>query len=219
MYKEIKEMTDFYYDKYYKNRSGNRRAFIFMTEHKIDLERLRNEVEMFLGPLKGGYGVTTTKEYINENPPDYRRFNTISAFDEFGERRYPGGERDEDITCWPSVLENSYMKELGDTFSDLLKIYNPRVRMSVGNKIPFHTDPHTPYRIHIALEAYPDSVWVFRHKDGTEETIFQPADGIPALVETGETAHSVKMLGEHRNRIHLFYQFHGVVSDEILSRL
>jgi len=213
-------MSFYYHNKYYRYKHQDKRYYIPMTQLKVDVERLKQEVQSLIGPsAELGCGITTSKEYVNEVPFRFDRHIGISKLNKFGERILPTGERDEDIVFWPSILEKSYMKELGELFSNIIKIPNPRVRLSVLDKdqfINFHSDPHTPYRIHIALETHSNAVWMFKNELGDIEQIHQPADGVPVIIETGRTEHAVKLLSPGR-RMHLWYQFHGVISDEVLS--
>lgn len=213
-------MSYYYYNKYYRYKRQDTRYYIPMTHVKVDVNRLKQEVQSLIGPLTElGYGITTSKKFVNEVPYRFDRHTGISKFNKFGERILPTGEKDEDVVFWPSILEQSYMKELGDLFSEMIQIPNPRVRLSMLDEdqfIDFHNDPHTPYRIHIALETHSDAVWMFKNEAGAVEQIHQPADGTPVIIETGRIEHAVKLLSPGK-RIHLWYQFHGMISEEILS--
>lgn len=217
-------MTLFYHNKYYSRKNSDNRFYIPLSKIKVDLDKLRYEAYSVIkvDPIKNqGYGITTTSQYVSEYPYNFKRYSGISYLNEQGERILETGERDEELIHWPEVLQNSYIKELGDIFSDLIKIKNPRVRMSVSAGIEFHSDPHTPYRIHIALESNPNCVWKFKEINGTVHTIYQAADGIPVLIETGLTKHSVVKVNDPTapQRIHLWYQFHDIISDEVLRNL
>lgn len=213
-------MSNFYYNKYYSRKGSDRRFYIPLPQYKVDLQKLSNEVFSEIKPYKAGdYGITTSLQHVNEDY-DFKRYSGISHFNAEGERLLGSGERDEDIVYWPKKLANSYMKELADIFSDAIGIKNPRVRMSVNATISSHSDPHTPYRIHIALMTDPLILWHFREANGNMHSIHQPADGIPVLIETGITEHGVSIPHDkvNRKRIHLWYQFHDILSDEVLSK-
>jgi hypothetical protein len=215
-------MSHFYYNKYYRFSPKDKRYYIPLKSISVDVDRLKQEVDTLIGPLTElGYGITTAKEHVNEVPVRYNRYTGISNFNKLGERVLANGETDEQIVFWPKFLENSYMKELGDLFSKLINIPNPRVRLSSLSEedfIDFHNDPHTPYRIHIALETHPDARWIFKKDPYQIEYIHQPADGVPVLIETGRTEHAVQIASPGR-RVHLWYQFHGIVNPAILNTL
>jgi hypothetical protein len=214
-------MTYFYDKKYYSRKGIDNRFYIPLYSIPVDLERLREEVAAIPTLNKPScYGLTTSIKYIDEVPVNFNRYSSISTLNSQGERILPDGERDEEIVHWPVPLRNSYIKKLGDVFSELVQIKTPRVRMSVDARVDYHNDPHTPYRIHIAINSNPEAVWKFRETNGTEHIIYQPADGNPVLIETGKTQHAVtRNLNDDTNkRVHLWYQFHDIISDEILSK-
>lgn len=212
-------MSDFYYQKYYSHRGQDRRFYIPLENHRVDIERLRYEVDTVVRPTETGtYGLTTSKNYIDEVPQDWKRYSQASQLDSLGERRLESGERDEDIVYWPKELHGSYIQELGYKFSDLLQIKDPRARLSLQTNTVVHNDPHTPYRIHIALETDPSILWLFFDENNRIHPIHQPANGVPVLIETGITRHSVKIpKSSQKTRMHLWYQFHGLVKDSVLS--
>jgi hypothetical protein len=215
-------MTKFYYNKYYSRKGNDNRFYIPLKSVKVDLNKLRNEVNTIIKPESGGYGITTAVDYVKEYPCNFKRYSSISYLNSEGERILPCGRRDEEIIHWPDIFDNSYIKELGNIFSELINIKNPRVRLSCQpGSIDYHNDPHTPYRIHIAIESNPDAIWKFKEKCGTEHSIYQPADGVPVLIETGITKHAVIMPARPviPRRVHLWYQFHDIISDEILKSL
>ena len=214
-------MTHFYDKKYYSRKGIDDRFYIPLHAISVDLERLRAEVNLIPTLNRPScYGLTTSIKYIDEDPVNFSRYSSVSSLNSHGERILSGGERDEEVVHWPALLRNSYIKELGDMFSELVQIKTPRVRMSVQSRADYHNDPHTPYRIHIAIDSTPDSVWKFRETNGIEHVIYQPADGIPVLIETGKTQHCVtrNSINDVHKRVHLWYQFHDIISDEILSK-
>lgn len=218
-------MSDFYWKKYYQHKGSDSRFYIPLQSIKVDVARLKNEIYQHIHVKNvysnRGYAITTTPSYINETPFNPYRYCRSYYMNSTGECFLPSGDKDEDVVYWPTVFENSYMKELGEIFSDIIKIDKPRVRMSIQTHFRHHKDPHTPYRIHIALESYPEAVWNFKDKNNIEYEIYQPADGTPVLVETGTHDHSVviKKIDPPIRRVHLWYQFHGIISDDILKNL
>ena len=215
-------MSNYYQQRFYA-RKGNDSRFYIPLNYKVDVERLLLEVNTIINPQHSDYGITTSHHHVNDEVPDFKRYSGISTLDSNGVRKLKSGETDEEIVFWPKVLEDSYIKKLADDFSAMIGLKNPRVRMSksILPRIPMHTDPHTPYRIHIALETDKDCMfWGFRESSGVEHLIHQPADGIPVLIETGITSHSVIGMPEAKtHRTHLWYQFHDIISDDILKNL
>lgn len=196
--------------------------YIPLKQFKVDLIRLQSEIDLFVHPVNyQDYGITTSEKMVDNY--DFRVYTGVSAPDKNGIRKLKTGERDWDIVYWPKVLENSYIKELSDTFSELIQVYKPRCRMSKlygfdsWNVIDYHHDEHTPYRIHIALKTTPGSVWRFR-KNGEVTEIHQPADGVPVLIKTDTVEHSV-FIPKGTHRTHLWYQYHQQVSNNILEKL
>lgn len=199
--------------------------FIPMINIKVDLERIRKEIDYFVKPdyslQARSYGLTTSKEYVDDPNFDFRKHMAISSPDANGIRRLPGGELDSDVVLWPKIMEGSYIKYLGEMFSSFIKIPNPRCRMSVINgpfEIQSHVDEHTPYRIHICLDSDPGSNWFFKKPDDVHDMIHQPSSETPVLIETGTVEHSVKV-EPGTFRMHLWYQFHSVVQPDIIQSL
>lgn len=188
----------------------------------VDIERLTTEIDKFVKPNNfQDYGITTSEKMLDNY--DFRKYTGVSSPDKNGIRRLKTGEYDWDIVYWPKILENSYMRELSDKFSDLIKINKPRCRMSrlfgseTWNEISYHYDEHTPYRIHIALKTNPNTIWRFRENEKITE-IHQPADGIPVLIKTNSVEHSV-FIPVGTERMHLWYQYHHEISNEVLEKI
>lgn len=196
--------------------------YIPLKQFSVDLDRLQNEIDSFVNPINyQDYGITTSEKMVDNY--DFRVYTGVSSPDKNGIRRLRTGEFDWDISYWPKVLENSYIKELADTFSEFIQVYNPRCRMSKlfgstdWNEIKYHYDEHTPYRIHIALKTTPKTIWRFK-ENGVVKEIHQPADGIPVLVKTNTIEHSV-FIPVGTERVHLWYQYHHEISNEVLEKI
>jgi len=201
--------------------------YIPMVNTEVDIKRLKQEVDEYIQidyskPIKArSFGITTTKEFVNDPFFNFRKHQTISEPDANGVRRLPGGELDSDVTLWPKMLEGSYMKELTKTFNDILQLENPRVRLSVTNgpsKLALHYDEHTPYRVHICLQTGPGANWIFMEDSGMIDVIHQPCTPNPVLINAGTVMHGLD-IPEGVQRIHIWYQYHKPVSREILNKL
>lgn len=201
--------------------------YIPIINTPVDVDRLKAEVDKFIKidyskDIKSrGFGITTSTEYVDDPTFNFRKHLTVSEPDEYGVRRLPTGELDSDIVHWPSMLEGSYMKELSDLFSSILGLENPRVRLSVLNgpsTLGLHYDEHTPHRVHICLQTGPGANWVFLEDNGMMDVIHQEKSNIPVLIDTGTVKHGLNIPAGVQ-RIHMLYQFHKPVSDEILSKL
>ena len=200
--------------------------YIPLTSFKIDLDRIRHELATYVRPEEGGYAITTSKQLASDVDYDFSQFNGITYPDANGVRTFPSGETDTDLVFYPKVLEGSYIQSVEQMVSSYLGLSSPRIRISkfiggVGahkiNYLDFHTDPHTPYRVHIALTVMPNVYWKFKTNE-QEYKIHQPADGVPVLIEVAETAHAVTIpFGSVR--YHIWFQYHKPVSSEILNRL
>ena len=196
--------------------------YIPLKQFRVDLDKLQKEIDYYVKPDKSkDYGITTTEKMVENY--DFRFYSGVSSKDKNGIRRLETGEFDWDVVHWPKVLENSYIKELSDKFSELIQVNKPRCRMShifgynKCNEIPYHHDEHTPYRIHIALKTNPKAIWRFR-ENGVVTEIHQPTDGVPVLIKTDTIEHSVSIpIGTWRT--HLWYQYHHQISNDILKKL
>jgi len=199
--------------------------YIPMINIKVDRDRIRKEIDYFVKPeykeQAKNYGITTSKEYVDDPNFDFRKHMTISRPDANGIRRLPGGELDSDVALWPKIMNGSYIKYLGDQFAAAINIPNPRCRMSIMNGpfgIPSHVDEHTPYRIHICLDSGPGAKWFFKKPDGVYDMIQQSGSDTPVLIETGIVEHAVKV-EPGTFRMHIWYQFHSVVSQNVIQSL
>ena len=196
--------------------------YIPLVDLKFDIDRIRNELEAIVKPSYQSYALTVTEELANDNTYDFSQYNSITQFDEYGIRRFPDGTLDTDLIYYPACLQNSYIKEVEIEISNYLGLHSPRVRFSkakgstkLEESLKLHTDPHTPYRVHLALETMPMHKWRFKNKD-TDCTIHQPANGIPYLVEVANTEHAV-ILAPRMVRYHIWFQYHKPVSKEFLD--
>jgi hypothetical protein len=123
-----------------------------------------------------------------------------------------------------TILENSYLRELGDYFANLFKVNSYRVRCSYLNNVSedaefkLHNDPHTPYRLHICLKTDPSIKWLFVDKDTTQHYIHQPADGSPVLIETGTTQHQI-VCPQNVTRMHLWFQYYKFIDLKLLNTI
>jgi hypothetical protein len=198
--------------------------FYIPLNFKVDVDRLNREVGMYIRPVRGDFGITTTKELANNLKFDFRQHRGWSYADENGQRRLESGELDTDIVHWPLKLNGSYIKEVGLMISKLVGVDNPRVRLSryfdeeVESGIRYHVDPHTPFRIHIALKTNPTAIWKFRTHDEVYYDIHQPADGTPVFIEVNKTSHAVQVPAGIE-RVHLWYQFHQPIDPAVLAAI
>ena len=197
---------------------------------KIDIERLTKEIFHYWHPdpnIKDiSASFTTAKKYVDDPICDFSRYKGISHYVP-GTRRvkvYSDGEFDQNLTHWPKILENTYMKELGDNFAKLLNVTRYRVRASYYNSLhedfvgELHRDPHTPYRIHIALKTDPNVKWLLVDKNDNAHYIHQPADGHPVLLETCYTKHQV-IVPTNSIRIHCWFQYYTEIDQSLLDNL
>lgn len=198
--------------------------YIPLVDLKFDIDRIRNELEVIVKPPMGGTAITTTLTESKKDVYDFSQYRSITKLDEYGVRRFPTGEADTDLVYYPKCLEYSYIRTVEETISKYIGLDKPRIRISkfIGGSAEFkavdlsyHTDPHTPYRVHIALNSAYDVDWYFKNATG-EYKINQPANGIPALVEVAQTEHSVRIpFGKFR--YHIWFQYHKPVSKEFLD--
>jgi hypothetical protein len=124
------------------------------------------------------------------------------------EAQYDNGTGDRSFVHWHPGLIDSEMYNLKNRIADHLQIDRQlRCRTSFiqgPNKINFHADPHTPWRVHVNLKSGPKTRWFFRTIDPTETIQWvQPADSV-WLVRTGNVQHSVEV-AKDETRWQLFY--------------
>jgi hypothetical protein len=170
---------------------------------------------------------TTAKKYIDDSVYNFDRYHGISKFAPGSKRLkkiYPDGEFDHNLVHWPKISENTYMKELGDYFAQMLNVTHYRCRVSYYNSLDkdfvgeLHNDPHTPYRIHIALKSDPAVKWILVDKYNNTYDIYQPADGTPVLIETYPTQHQI-IVPKNSVRIHLWFQYYNDIDQALLDNL
>ena len=184
--------------------------YVPLPSIRVDVGRLKEELEPMV--LQGNAcGLTVSKDYAGR-PYAFDLFNGNSGPGKDGAWRVYTGERDSDLTHWSLELENSYTREVGKQLSSYLGMPAPRVRSSrisagIERKgIDMHRDPHTPFRVHIALDTAPGATWSFVTGDGRRFRIHQPADGIPIYIDTAGVQHGVDVVSA--SRWHLWYQWY-----------
>lgn len=200
--------------------------YIPLTAFNIDLARIKYELAKYVKPKSGSYAITTAKDLANVDEYDFTQFRGITHANINGVRVFETGEQDTDLIFYPRCLQGSYLQEVEQSITAYLGLSSPRIRISkfIGGTsthksvyLDFHTDPHTPYRVHITLDVMPGVYWKFKTSE-QEYKIHQPADGVPVLIEVAETAHAVDIpIGCHR--YHIWFQYHTPVSNELLNRL
>lgn len=200
--------------------------YIPLSSFSIDIDRIKHELADYVKPNEGGYAITTSKQLTSDPNYDFTQFRGITYPNADGVRTFASGEVDTDLVFYPTVLEGSYIQTVEQTISEYLGLSTPRIRISkfiggIGahkvNHLDFHTDPHTPYRVHIALNTMSNVYWKFKTID-QEYKIHQPADGVPVLIEVANTAHAVTVpFGSVR--YHMWFQYHKPVNTELLNRL
>jgi hypothetical protein len=196
---------------------------------KIDIERLRRELFKFWHPdLQSpvvSTSLTTAEKYIDDPDYDFSRYAGISEYVPSGNllKVYSDGEFDQNLVYWPKILLNTYMKELGDYFAEILEVNHYRCRASWYNSWKkayigkLHNDPHTPHRIHIALKSDPAVKWKLVDGDDIYK-IHQPVDGSPVLIETGRTQHQV-IVPKNSIRAHIWFQYYQKIDQAKLDKL
>jgi hypothetical protein len=197
---------------------------------KIDIERLTTEIFHFWKPNPNGIenstSLTTSEKYIDDLNYDFTLYRGPSEFVPHTKllKVYSDGEFDQNLIHWPKILQNTYMKELGDYFAKILKVPCYRCRASYYNSLEkdfigeLHNDPQTPYRIHIALKTDPNVKWIFVDKDNKTYDIHQPADNTPVLIETGTTQHQV-IVPKNSIRTHIWFQYYNDIDQTLLDKL
>jgi len=127
--------------------------------------------------------------------------NNIEAF-------YKDGSSDRDFIYWHPDLIDGEMYRLSKRIAEHFDIDNNlRCRasfMNGNNKLSFHSDPHTPWRVHINLKSKQGATWIFRTLE-CDKTVkwIQPKESV-WLIRTGNVQHSVKVYGDDI-RWQLFY--------------
>lgn len=123
------------------------------------------------------------------------------------EARYNDNTSDRSLTHWHPALVGSEMFNLKTRIASYLQIPDQlRCRCSFmqGYNASFHADPHTPWRVHVALKSGANTRWLFRtlNSDNIIEWV-QPTDSV-WLIRTGDVQHSVEV-GQDDVRWQLFY--------------
>lgn len=210
--------------------------FIPLTNFTVDLDRLSNEIFAFWKieddktnkDLKSP-SFTTSLKYVDDTSFNFSRYSGVSSAADPGNwpknplKVYSDGEYDHNLTHWPKILENSYMKELGDYYAKLLNVTRYRARASYISTLEnphtfkLHNDPHTPHRLHFAIKTDPTVQWKFVN-DENEYFIHQPSDNFPTLIETGSTQHQI--VTNHKTiRIHFWYQYYDPIDADVIRKI
>jgi hypothetical protein len=205
--------------------------YIPLPELNFNTEKLLEEFCYWGKPFKrlfdrpfytDTFSFTTTANFIHDKDYKFRKFKGISSWKN-NIRCYEDGTVDGDIVHWPDILQNSYMKEVGDTIANLLEIPSYRCRGSIfethieDHTISYHRDEHTPHRVHLALATTDNTAWLFRDSNNIIYTNYQRADGVPVLIDTKAIEHSFRVPA-NSTRIHLWYQFYEPVKQEFLDQ-
>ena len=153
-------------------------------------------------------GEVLTKDYDNYTlgfPGPWRR--EVIAYYEDSVRS------DRDLIAWHPSLLNSEMFRLRNAISDFFKIDNNlRCRTSfIGGPPPgvtripmYHSDPHTPWRVHIAMKTGPKTKWFFRNAEQNKIIDWHQPTGGVYLIRTGNVQHAID-IGVNEVRWQLFY--------------
>ena len=121
-------------------------------------------------------GEQVTKDWENYTlgfPGAYREIDSY----------YKNGMPDRDLIQWHPDIVDSEMFRFKDRIASFFNIDNNlRCRLSFINgkwNIAKHSDPHTPWRVHVNLKSGPGTYWKF-HDIETNETItwHQPAGSV-----------------------------------------
>ena len=117
------------------------------------------------------------------------------------ESYFEDGTSDREMTEWHPTLVNSEMHQLSKRIGEFFNLGTSlRCRASIlhgPKELYFHSDPHTPWRVHINLKTGPGTKWLFKDETGMLEW-HQPSEGI-WLVRTGNIMHNVRVpAGEER---------------------
>jgi hypothetical protein len=200
---------------------------------KVDTERLLVEIFRFWKPQDmvsdQAHSFTTAEKYVDDLNYDFGKYAGTSEFisNDSLLKKYPDGDIDQNLIYWPKILEKSYMKELGDYFASIFQVKHYRTRASYFNTVNhsnnlkitgLHNDPHTPYRVHIALKTNPNIKWKFVDELGEIYSVHQQADGVPVLIETGKTKHQIE-IPENSIRIHLWFQYYSDIDQTLLTNI
>jgi hypothetical protein len=121
---------------------------------------------------------------------------------------YQNGTLDRDLIHWHPDMIDSEMFHFKNRNAKFFNIDNNiRCRLSVLNgfwNIPKHSDPHTPWRVHVNLKSGPNSYWKFHNIETNESITWQQPTGSVWLVRTGNIQHEV-VVPAGESRWQLFY--------------
>lgn len=152
-------------------------------------------------------GELLSKDYLNFNlgfPGPWR--NNL-------EGQFSDGTRDGELVHWHPDLVGGEMFNLKNRIAEYLKVSDQmRCRASFiagpGN-IHFHSDPHTPWRVHVNLKSGPNTKWLFRNLTTNEIIEWKQPQNSVWLVRTGDIQHSVKVVAPEI-RWQLFYHIRQI---------
>jgi hypothetical protein len=121
---------------------------------------------------------------------------------------YKNGTPDHDLIQWHPDMVNSEMYSFKDRIASFFNIDNNlRCRLSFINghwNIPKHSDPHTPWRVHVNLKSGPNCHWRFHDIETKESITWQQPTGSVWLIRTGNIQHEV-VVPAGESRWQLFY--------------
>lgn len=122
------------------------------------------------------------------------------------ESYFPDGTGDREMIEWHPLLAKSEMRSLGQRISDYFNL-NTHLRCRASflqgpKELFFHSDPHTPWRVHVNFKSGEGVKWVFKDDTGIVEWE-QPSDEV-WLIRTGNIMHNVKVPA-NQERWQLFY--------------
>ena len=196
--------------------------YIPLVELKVDVQRIKKEIMDIVKPKQfGSFALTVTEQLAQLEEYDFMSYMGITTEDDEGVRRFADGKVDTDLIYYPKSLEGSYIQEVEQRVSKYLGLGSPRVRMSMTKNnnttvikelLPYHLDPHTTYRVHVALVTSPGTTWEFKSGD-VETSVHQPVDGVPVLIDTETVLHAVK-IDSNSTRFHFWLQYHKHLDPE-----
>lgn len=122
---------------------------------------------------------------------------------------YKGSNKgDKDLIAWHPSLLKSEMFRLKNAIAEFLDIdSNLRCRTSfIGGRhiMSYHSDPHTPWRVHVTLKSGPNTKWLFKDVEGNQTLEWHQPVGSVWLIRTGNIQHGIDV-GVDEIRWQLFY--------------
>lgn len=124
------------------------------------------------------------------------------------EARYDDNVSDRSFTHWHPALLDSEIFNLKTRIATYLQIPEQlRCRASFiqgYKKLNFHSDPHTPWRVHVTLKSGANTRWLFRTLDSDNIIEWTQPKNSVWLIRTGNVQHSIEV-GQDDVRWQLFY--------------